>query len=177
MAQLCAGNEIDLKLDREALVNDVPAATNRENVDFLVLKYAAVGETLAAALLTECRRRAKDRVARALFTSLAADEVHHARLGWYYAAYRSPLWSVRERQGLADRVGEFVVGIEQEFWMGRDAPESAQDAAHALGVLDSATQRDVIAMVMQEEVIPAMDALGLGGSELWAARRRGASGQ
>lgn len=138
-----------------------------------MLKYAAVGETLAAALLTQCRRQASDPVTRALFTSLVADEVHHARLGWYFAAHRSREWQLSERQRLADRVAEFVIDIEREFWTGSDAPAAAAPAARALGVLDSGTQRAVIADVMNEEIVPALDALGLGGSHAWAARRRG----
>ena len=42
-------------------------------------------------------------MARALYTALAADEVHHARLGWYYFAWRAPTWTRPEKQRLADR--------------------------------------------------------------------------
>jgi hypothetical protein len=172
MAGLCAGHDVQLELSPAALASDVPSALDLASLDFLMLKYAAVGETLAAALLTECRRRASDPVCRALFTSIVSDEVHHARLGWCYAAYRAPRWSHDERQRLADRVAEFVLGIEREFWRGRDAPAAAADAARALGVLDSETQRGAIADVMQSEILPGLDALGLGGSATWAIRPR-----
>ncbi|HTQ02451.1 MAG TPA: ferritin-like domain-containing protein [Polyangiaceae bacterium] len=172
MAELCTGGPVSVRIEHEALRASVPAATNLANVDFLVFKYAAIGETLAAALLTECRRRATDPVTRALFGSLAADEVHHARLGWYYAAYRAPLFTLAERQELADRVAEFVMGIEEEFWFGRDAPRSARGAAKALGVLDSVTQRRVIADVVEGEILGALDEVGLGTSLAWRARRR-----
>ncbi len=172
MAELCAGEPVSVLIEHEAIAANVPAATNQANVDFLVFKYAAIGETLAAALLTECRRRATDPVLKALFGSLVADEVHHARLGWYYAAYRAPLFTLPERQELADRVAEFVMGIEEEFWLGRDAPVSARGAAKALGVLDSDTQRRVIADVMEGEILGALDEVGLGASLAWRARRR-----
>lgn len=173
MASLSAGREVLLRLEREALEANIPTSLDAEEVDFLMLKYAAVGETLATALLTECRRRAKDRLVRGVFTSLVGDEVHHARLGWYYAAHRAPTWSSAERQRLADRIADFVIGIESEFWMGRDAPASAEAAASALGVLDSETQRAVIADVMEREIVPALDAIGFSGSKVWAVRRRG----
>jgi hypothetical protein len=173
MAELCAGTTVELGVDTAAVAASVPAATNLANVDFLMLKYAAVGETLAAALLTECRRRATDHVARALYSSLVSDEVHHARLGWYYFAYRAPLLTLPERQLLTDRIAEFVMELEAEFWIGRDAPESAKNAARALGVLDSPTQQSVLSHVMEGEVVPALDALGLAGSHAWRARRRG----
>jgi hypothetical protein len=172
MAELCAGRDVTVSVDHRALAASVPEATNLANVDFLVFKYAAIGETLAAALLTECRRRASDPVTKALFGSLVADEVHHARLGWYYAAHRAPLFTLSERQELADRVAEFVMLLEEEFWLGRDAPVDARGAAKALGVLDSETQRRVIAEVVEGEILGALDEMGLGTSLAWRARRR-----
>ena len=172
MASLCQGSEVTVSVPSAALACDIPHSLSIEELDFLMLKYAAVGETLAAALLTECRRRASDPTLRALFTSIVSDEVHHARLGWYYAKYRADLWSAEERERLTERVREFVVGIEVEFSRGRDAPEHASAGARALGVLDSHIQRDVIADVMNGEIVPALDAIGLAGSRAWAQRRR-----
>jgi len=172
MAALCQGSEVTVEVPRAALETDIPHSLSSAELDFLMLKYAAVGETLAAALLTECRRCASDRLLRALFTSIVADEVHHARLGWYYAKYRAERWSPEERFALSQRVSEFVVGIEHEFSRGRDAPAHASDAARALGVLDSSTQRQVISDVMNSEIVPALDAIGLSGSLAWAQRRR-----
>ena len=170
MAELCSGGKVTLHIDREALETNVPNAMVRPDVDFLVLKYACVGETLAAALLTECRRRARDKVAKALFTSLAGDEVGHARFGWYYASHRVKEWSLAERQALADRLAEFVQSVESSLWLGRDAPAGSASAARALGVLDSDTQRDVVKDVMVREIVPALDALGFSGTAMWAAR-------
>ncbi|HEY3665307.1 MAG TPA: ferritin-like domain-containing protein [Polyangiaceae bacterium] len=172
MASLCQGSEVTVSVPSAALASDIPTSLSLEELDFLMLKYAAVGETLAAALLTECRRRASDPTLRALFTSVVSDEVHHARLGWYYAKYRAERWSAEARQRLTERVGQFVIGIEVEFSRGRDAPDHASAAASALGVLDSSTQRQVIADVMNEEIVPALDAIGLSGSRAWAERRR-----
>jgi len=172
MASLCQSGEVTVAVPSAALESDIPRSLSITELDFLMLKYAAVGETLAAALLTECRRRASDPVLRALFTSIVADEVHHARLGWYYAKHRSARWSSEARDELSTRVAEFVVGIELEFSRGRDAPPHASDAARALGVLDSASQRQVIAEVMNSEIVPALDAIGLSGSLAWAQRRR-----
>ena len=172
MASLCQGSEVTVEVPAAALATDIPHSLSLVELDFLMLKYAAVGETLAAALLTECRRRASDPVLRALFTSIVSDEVHHARLGWYYAKYRAERWSPELRQRLSERVAEFVMGIELEFSEGRDAPAHASEAARALGVLDSTTQRNAIADVMNSEIVPALDALGLSGSLAWAQRRR-----
>ena len=172
-ASLCMGQDVTLTIDREALAAAAPVLPGLDEADFLVAKYAATGETLAAALLSACRRRAKDPVARALFSSLLGDEVIHARVGWFYLAWRAPQWSVAERQAVADHLGEFVASIEHALWFGRDAPGDARVAADALGVLDSESQREVVRQVMEEEIVPGLDALGLGASHAWRVRRRG----
>jgi hypothetical protein len=102
-----------------------------------------------------------------------ADEVHHARLGWYYLAWRSPQWTRAQRQRVADRVGDLVVSIERRFWRGRDAPKAARTAARALGVLESVGQRAAVRAVMEDEIVPALDAIGLGTSHAWRIRERG----
>jgi hypothetical protein len=175
MATLCQGSEVTVSVPTVALASDIPTSLDVESLDFLVLKYAAVGETLAAALLTACRRQATDPVLHALFTSIVSDEVHHARLGWYYAKHRAALWRPDQRERLSKKVAEFVMGIEQEFSRGRDAPAHASEAARALGVLDSLVQQEVIADVMNTEIVPALDAIGLAGSQAWAQRRRAAA--
>jgi len=172
MASLCQGSEVTVEVPSAALESDIPRSLSLEELDFLMLKYAAVGETLAAALLTECRRRASDPVLRALYTSIVSDEVHHARLGWYYAKHRAERWSPALRLRLSERILPFVAGIEVEFSQGRDAPAHASEAACALGVLDSTAQREVIADVMNTEIVPALDAIGLSGSRAWAQRNR-----
>jgi len=174
MATLCAGEAPDVSVGMNQLHANLAPLVDIEELDFAMVHHVALSETLATALLGECQRRARDRLSRAVFTALISDEVHHARLGWFYVAHRSSRWTLGERQRLADRVAEFVVGIEQEFWMGRDAPREAARSARALGILDSKAQRAVIRDVMENEVIPALDAVGFGGSRVWSVRRRGA---
>ncbi len=101
--------------------------------------------------------------------------MHHARFGWHYLAWRSAQWSRAERQRMADRMARNVVGIELRYWRGRDAPASATEAARALGVLESEGQRSVVREMMEEEIVPALDALGLGGSHAWRLRDRAAA--
>jgi hypothetical protein len=172
-ASLFVGGAPAIQVPAEGLHAKLAPLVDIEEVDFAMLQYVAFSETLATALLTECKRRARDRLSRALFTSLLSDEIHHARLGWYYAAHRSPLWTPGERQQLADRTAEYVLGVEEEFWIGRDAPPSATRSARALGILDSKTQRAVIRDAMENEIVPAFDALGFGASRTWPLRRRG----
>lgn len=146
-----------------------------EELDVAMLELPAIGETLACALLSTSRDIARDHVARSLFAGLLSDEVHHARLGWYYLAWRAEQWTAAERQHVADRAGNFVVQIEQMFGRGRDAPRGARTAARALGVLDTATQRAAIRKVMEQEIVPGLDGLGLGGTYAWRRRNKLAS--
>jgi hypothetical protein len=171
MAQRLLGREVALTWDAGAS-SAWRALESIEDVDALMAEMVAVGETLACALLSACAARATDPTLHALFSTIVTDEVHHARLGWYYLAWRAPSWSLAERQRLADRVGLSVLHTEERFSRGRDAPEGFRKAARALGVLDSPTQRRVTCDVMEREIVPALDALGLGASHAWAARRK-----
>ena len=111
--------------------------------------------------------------ASAVLSSILGDEVHHARLGWYYLMWRAPQWTRAERQRVADRAASIVAEMEARFWHGREAPRGCQRAARALGVLDSAAQRTAVRTIMEQEIVPGLDGLGLGASHAWRARRRG----
>jgi hypothetical protein len=148
-------------------------ALDLATLDLMMVDIVAIGEALACALVDASRRRAADPVARALFASILGDEVHHTRLGWYYLAWRAPSWSSAERQAVADRAGEVVLQVERRFWWGRDAPAGSRKAARALSVLESEGQRRVIRSIMEDEIVPALDELGLGASHAWNARVRG----
>lgn len=166
-----APEEVALALDRGAVT--APELDDLESLDAFMVDVAAVHETLAAALLTACQRRATDPLLHGFFRTLVSDEIHHARLGWYYLAWRSPSWDRAARQRVADRAGAVVADIERRFWRGRDAPRGSRRAAQALGVLDSVAQREVIRQVMVDEIVPGLDALGLGATHAWRKRRRG----
>src|SRR5262245_40316230 len=126
MAELFAGEAAEVRLDRDGVPKSAWTPMEIEEVDLAMIEICEIGETLAAALLAACRDIAKDPAPRALFTTLVGDEVHHARLGWYYLAWRSPQWSRAERQRAADRAGAMIVEVERGFWKGRDAPPGSR---------------------------------------------------
>ena len=175
MARVLTGDDVPIPIDRDSLEAPWKKDVTLEDIDAAVLHVAAISETLSCGLISACLDRATDTTTRAVFKNLVADEVHHARFGWHYLAWRAPQWSLAERQRLADRMARNVVGIERRYWRGRDAPASAAAAARALGVLESEGQRRIVREMMEEEVVPALDALGLGGSHAWRLRERGAS--
>jgi hypothetical protein len=173
MASLLAGREVTVDVNKKLLTKRYTHEMTQEELDDFVIEVPAIGETLACALLKACVDRATDPTVKALYANIVRDEVHHARFGWYYLAWRAPQWTRAERQRVADRMGANVVEVERRFWNGRDAPARARKAARALGVLDSPSQRVVVRRIMEDEIVPGLDALGLGASHAWRVRRRG----
>lgn len=138
-------------------------------LDVQVATLPAFLETIAASLLGEARRRATDPMMKAVYSSVLADEIHHARLGWYYLAWRAPQWTKAERQHLADAIAPRIVQRAAQISDGRVAPKGAEKALRALGVMDEGVQREVVRTAMENEIVPAFDALGLGASHAWKA--------
>jgi hypothetical protein len=174
MSALMAGKDVVVPVKKELLTTRYSTSRmTQEELDDFMIEVPAIGETLACALLKACADRATDPTVKALYANIVRDEVHHARFGWYYLAWRAPQWTQAERQRVADRMGAHVVEIERRFWKGRDAPASERKSARALGVLDSPAQRVVVRRIMEDEIVPALDAVGLGASHAWRVRRRG----
>jgi 1,2-phenylacetyl-CoA epoxidase catalytic subunit len=172
-AALCAGKEsVELSIDVRMLEARWKQKLDLERLDYEIVEIAAIGETLACALLGACSERATDPVAKAVYDTILSDEIHHARLGWYYLAWRAPQWSQRERQRVSDRAGRMVIESEVRFGRGRDAPKGSRAAARALGVLETKGQRAAVRAVMEQQIVPGLDALGLGASHAWKVRPR-----
>jgi hypothetical protein len=165
--------EIPIRVAKDKLERLSARHWTFEAVDGMMAAVPAISETLSAGLIVARRDQSSDPLVHAVLSSILADEVHHARLGWYYLMWRSPRWTPAERQRVADRVGAIVAGIEESFWHGREAPRGCKQAARALGVLDSAAQRAAVRAIMEQEIVPGLDGLGLGASHAWRARRRG----
>jgi hypothetical protein len=108
-------------------------------------------------------------VARNLFATVLRDEVHHARLGWYYLAWRAPQWSFEERQHAADRTGIAVMDIARRHRAQRPAPTRVEIEARSLGIIDFRERSRIVREVMETEILPALDSHGLGASLAYAS--------
>src|SRR5262249_24469250 len=126
-AALCAGNPVAFEIDPAQMEAEWPNPMTSVALDRIMVELPPISATLA--LLSECRARVTDPVLLAVYRNILADELHHARLGWYYLAWRAPQWSRDERQQVADRAGELVMAAEQHFFRGRDAPRGSKAAA------------------------------------------------
>jgi hypothetical protein len=175
MAFALAGEDVPIRVDKAPIENPWRKNVSLESIDTAILHVAALSETISCALIGACLDRATDTTSRALYANLVADEVHHARFGWYYLSWRSTQWTRAERQRLADSMATNVVMIERRFWRGRDAPSSAESAARALRVLESEGQRAAVREVMESEVMSVLDSFGLRASHAWRIRERGGS--
>jgi hypothetical protein len=173
-ASTLAGTDASIDFDVAAAKKAWEKPMDLEQLDRLMLEVSAIGETLSCALFQACLERAEEPMMRALFSGILSDEVHHARLGWYYFTWRAPQWTKAEQQRISDRCGHVLLKVEKQFWTGRDAPPKAKKAARALGVLESDGQRKAVRKVMEDEIVPGLDALGLGASHAWRIRERGA---
>jgi hypothetical protein len=174
MIRALTGEDVPVRVEKEALESPWRKGASLEVIDTAVLHVAALSETISCALIGACRDRATEATTRALLSNLVSDEIHHARFGWYYLSWRSLQWTRAERQRMADSMASNVVKVERRFWRGRDAPPSAAKAARALGVLESEGQRAAVRAVMETEIVPVLDSLGLGASHAWRVRERGA---
>jgi len=173
MASLYMGTEAAVELDRTSMQAPWATGGDLEELDAWMIQLPTISETLAAALLDACREIATEPLPSAILSNILADEVHHLRIGWYYLAWREPQWTRAERQRAADVAAASIVEIERQFWNGRDAPRGSKEAAAALGVLDSKRQRIAVKRVMEQELVPGLDALGLGASHAYKIRHRG----
>lgn len=175
MAALCGGvapEEVALDVDARFSERPRELRLSLTQLDEVMTRSVAIGETLAAALLSTSIDGATDPVASKVLRSLLADEIRHARLGWYYLAWRAPRWTAAEHRALGVAVAREVSRMEVRFAKGRDAPKGSRKAARALGVLDGKRQRRAICDVMEEQIVPGLDALGLGAGAAWEARAR-----
>src|SRR5262249_30075081 len=168
----CEIGEIPIRVEKAKLAQLSARQWTFEAVDGMMAAVPAISETISAALIAARRAEARHPLVRSVLSTILADEIHHARLGWYYLMWRAPNWTPAERQRVADRAGSIVARSEVSFWKGLDAPRGCRQAARALGVLDSPAQRAAVRAVMEQEIVPALDALGLGASHAWRSRRR-----
>jgi hypothetical protein len=172
MSSLCGGREAALSIDDEHLTKSWSTPLDFESLDALMVSLPALSETLAFAMLSTAKRLAQDPVVRQVYASLIGDEMTHLRLGWYYLKWREPQWSRAERQRVAEVAAAILVELEPQLAFGRDAPPGTKRAARALGVLDTASLRRLIRTAVENEIVPGLDALGLGGSHAWRRRRK-----
>jgi hypothetical protein len=124
---------------------DLAASATREG---------CIGETVAALLADEQRRRATDPEVRRVLDIIAADEARHAELAW-----RTVAWALSAG---GDEVRRAVAQVFAEAEAGQNLPrlETCPDAGlEGCGVLADWRARDLVRRAVREVVLPCARAL------------------
>lgn len=166
---------VETELATEPLPEHAPC-TPRERALRNVLFVGCLSETVALALLTEERERAREPLACRVLAQLAADEVLHARLGWVYLAETWPCLGSDERGRTAEFLPVAFAHLERRMLGEMALPAQPPDEdlrreLHALGVTPADEARALFEETIAEVIVPRLEAGGLPAAEAW--RRRG----
>jgi hypothetical protein len=133
-----------------------------------------VGETLSVAMLNAVRQSCADPTARAVMTTLSADESIHSRFGWTLLEGFAPVLDDSERADL-DLFLPLVFGISEVAVLPEHVKElrvSDADAAARtpFGAIGDQTRIDLFHQAIEDSVIRRFEALGLPARKAWDAR-------
>jgi hypothetical protein len=103
--------------------------------------------------------------------SLLADEVLHARFGFYYLSGVGDWLKAHAevRTSIATYLRLVFATCEREFLTDEQPPREGADDA-ALGLVPPGVAREVFVSTMQKAVAPALDSFGLDGAGSFAHR-------
>jgi hypothetical protein len=186
-AELCArvAEMLGARADRvevrpvEARLNAFP--DKRQRLLALLLVEVAIGETLSCSFFRAAAARSVEPLTRFALSAILRDEARHARLGWQALAVLRPSLSEAETQFLVDELHRQLGPIEQSMAvpsLRRLESETSFDAGlEALGVLSPGIRVEAFYRAMEVQVLPALDALGLGGRDVWRSRYTAPSGR
>lgn len=181
-AALCAGvvrllggePELEVSLETEALPEHAGESARvcaLRNVMFV----SCLSETIATTLLAEERELTREPHIRRVEEQLAADEVLHGRFGWAYAKEVFPQLDADERASMERYLPLALGSIEAKMLaampLGAEPPARIEDELAALGVTTSARGRELLALVLEDVIVPALSELGLDAEAAWRARR------
>lgn len=142
----------------------------RGRVLYELVAACCITETESMAVLTTLLDAAPRGRMRRTLQELAADEVHHSRLGWAHLASEY-------RQGVTSFLSPLVPAMlrgSMERGLFRPAPDEREDAAlleH--GVLPHALKREVFTHALEEVVFPGLESFGVdaGPARSWLEER------
>ena len=178
---LAVGEALDApepEWDRAPLVARLAALSSpRRRAGALLLVEAAIGETVSSLLFRAGRRAAVEPLTRAALTSILADEVRHARLGWAALGALWPMLDDGERAALQREAAAGLGGLERTVALPAlrrlDAGEPFVPALAELGVLAPEARVDAFYQAVERLVLPRLASLGLDGEAAWRDRYRG----
>jgi hypothetical protein len=137
----------------------------------------AAGETVSCALFREAATRSREPLTRWALTNILRDEARHAQLGWecLSAALALPNAQAAHEPLHAELKAAFA-SMEQTTAVPSlrmlEAATPFDPPLEGLGVLAPQVRVEAFYDAVEKRVLPRLDALGLRGTEAWAARYR-----
>ena len=134
--------------------------TARDQAIANTLLVSCVSETYATTVLAATRDLTTDPTAHAVLTSIYADEVMHARLGWSYLRYALDR-DGDEVRAAAGRMAPIAVrGVANV--VERERPDGDVTAAvRAHGLMTPGEERAIFARFLRVVLVPGLAALGV----------------
>jgi hypothetical protein len=172
-ARLCAAVVEALGGEARAPLPELDEFPRHEDVGPLeallrnVISVSCLNETVTVAFLESDRRLVTASTLRRVLTEILTDEVAHSRLGWQMLSSLAPRIDARMRRGL----GAYLVpAFAQLFERHRGAASTLRPhGAEALGIGDRADSTVLFANVVNEVIVPRLEAFDLPAREAVAA--------
>ncbi len=137
------------------------AATPREAALRNVVAVSCLSETVAVALIGAERAAMPDGPLRDLLTSIWADEIGHARLGWRLLDRVAPSLRADERDGLERYLGVAIDHLIEHQHAHLPAGFEPPAGGESLGLCSGREARRLFAATLERVVIPALAQRGL----------------
>jgi hypothetical protein len=168
-----------------AIVPDDPALRDSAVSPHLYFAYYAVGmfcigESCSAANMRATVGPETDPCVAAVYETLLSDEVLHQLFGWALAERLVPQLSSDERDWLGASLTRPFRTFERAHALFEDAPVPAEDggspALRRMGLLPAETSARAFYAVVNDVVLPRLDALGVPAYEAWELRNEAPEG-
>ena len=164
-ARLCAAVVEALGGEARASLPELDEVPRHDDVGPLegllrnVLSVSCLDETVSVAFLESSRRQVTQSALRRVLTEILTDEVAHSRLGWQMLSSLAPRIDTRMRR----RLGEYLVPAFGRLFDRHGAAARALRPAgvEALGVVESRNSTAVFANVVNEVIVPRLEAFEL----------------
>jgi hypothetical protein len=145
-----------------------PTLTPLQTANELVMRISTISEAFSGGTAVGSRNVAAHPLTRAIYDKILADEAHHRRLGVLYFDWAGELLDNAERARLTTVAAKTIEGLAP-FWRRRVSPVKDGKTAegwrleqiHELGWLESLRLTALAREVVERDILPSLDALGI----------------
>jgi hypothetical protein len=155
-------------------------ARSKESLEQWIAEAIAIacclGETLSRPMLEAIAVVATCPIAEGCARQILRDEHLHATFGWETLTWLVPRLGHEGRNALRRRIGQAFAGLQRTTACGISVEEVAGKELEItrgppnLGTLTNEQYAMIFYATVEQEIIPALDALGLDGRAAWSRR-------